>query len=69
MEIPEIKPPELAYFDPGDGRRLAYRLREPKPGSPTVLFLPGYASNMDGTKAVAIDVFCAARGFGCVRFD
>ena len=51
MQPPEIPATELAYFDPGDGRRIAYRLREPKAGAPTVLFLPGYASDMEGTKA------------------
>jgi pimeloyl-ACP methyl ester carboxylesterase len=69
MQIPEIKPTELAYFDPGDGRRIAYRQREAKAGGPTMLFLPGYASDMEGTKAEAIDAFCAARGLGCLRLD
>lgn len=50
-----------------EGRRLAYRLR---PGSsPTLLFLPGYASDMDGAKAVAIDAFAERRGLGMLRFD
>ena len=50
-----------------EGRRLAYRLR---PGSsPTLLFLPGYASDMDGAKAVAIDVFAERRGVAMLRFD
>ena len=48
MQLSELTPTELAYFDPGDGRRLAYRHREPKAGSPTVLFLPGYASALSG---------------------
>jgi pimeloyl-ACP methyl ester carboxylesterase len=69
MQTPEIKKTELAYFDPGDGRRIAYRLREAKTGGPTVLFLPGYASDMEGAKAEAIDGFCAARGIGCLRLD
>jgi pimeloyl-ACP methyl ester carboxylesterase len=69
MQLSELTPTELAYFDPGDGRRLAYRHREPKAGSPTVLFLPGYASDMEGAKAEAIDAFCASRGAGCLRFD
>jgi pimeloyl-ACP methyl ester carboxylesterase len=69
MEASEFTVPDLAYFDPGDGRRLAYRYREPKAGSATVLFLPGYASDMEGTKAVAIDAFCAPRGIGCLRLD
>ena len=69
METAQLSPPDLAYFDPGDGRRIAYRQREPKSGSPTVLFLPGYASDMEGAKAGAIDAFCATRGAGCLRFD
>ena len=69
MQFPEITPPDLAYFDPGDGRRIAYRQRAAKAGGPTVLFLPGYASDMEGAKAEAIDSFCAARGIGCLRLD
>jgi pimeloyl-ACP methyl ester carboxylesterase len=69
MQPPEIPATELAYFDPGDGRRIAYRYREPKLGAPTVLFLPGYASDMEGAKAESIDAFCATRGIGCLRID
>jgi pimeloyl-ACP methyl ester carboxylesterase len=69
MKSPEIKLVDLAYFDPGDGRRIAYRMREPDAGAPTVLFLPGYASDMEGTKAESIDAFCATRGLGCLRMD
>lgn len=60
---------DLAYFDPGDGRRIAYRFRRPDQGQPTVLFLPGYASDMEGSKAATIDLFCASRGAGCLRMD
>ena len=50
-----------------DGRRLAYRLR---PGSsPAILFLPGYASDMDGAKALAVDGFAQSRGLAMLRFD
>jgi pimeloyl-ACP methyl ester carboxylesterase len=51
MQTPEITATQLAYFDPGDGRRIAYRFREPKAGGPTVMFLPGYASDMEGAAA------------------
>ena len=69
MQAADFVPTDVTYFDPGDGRRIAYRNRGPEDGSPTVLFLPGYASDMEGTKAEAIDAFCAARGVGCLRFD
>ena len=56
----------LRHFDAG-GRRIAYRLREGR-GS-TILFLPGYGSDMDGTKALALDEFAERRGVGMLRLD
>jgi pimeloyl-ACP methyl ester carboxylesterase len=69
--VPRPDPAPLSYFDPGDGRRIAYRQRaaNPKVQGPTLLFLPGYASDMDGTKASEIDVFAAAAGLAYLRFD
>jgi len=70
-QIPSADPAPLAYFDPGDGRKIAYRSRarhSDVPG-PTLMFLPGYGSDMDGTKAVEIDRFAAVAGLGYVRFD
>ena len=49
------------------GREIAFRKRE---GSgPTLLFLPGYASDMDGAKATAIDSYAADGGLPCLRLD
>ncbi|MEO6582082.1 MAG: alpha/beta hydrolase [Sphingomicrobium sp.] len=60
-------PPALCFLDHGDGIRLAYRLR---PGSaPTLLFLPGYASDMDGAKAMALDALAGRLGAAMLRFD
>ena len=69
--IPKPEPAPLAYFDPGDGRRIAYRLRSAseKIQGPTLVFLPGYASDMEGTKASEIDVFAAAAGLAYLRLD
>jgi len=62
--------PDLAYFDPGENRRIAYRHRAPTdPARATLMFLPGYASDMTGTKALALDAFAEATGCGCLRFD
>ena len=59
--------PALCHLETGGGRRLAYRLR---PGStPTLVFLPGYASDMDGAKAIALDAFAERRGGAMLRFD
>lgn len=49
------------------GRAIAYRRRTGN--GPTLLFLPGYASDMDGAKALAIHAFAGAQGIGCLRFD
>jgi pimeloyl-ACP methyl ester carboxylesterase len=58
--------PEVAYIEVA-GRSIAYRLR---PGaSPTLLFLPGYASDMEGAKALALDAFAAERGLAMLRLD
>jgi pimeloyl-ACP methyl ester carboxylesterase len=57
---------ELQHLDLG-GRRIAYRLRGGH--SPTLVFFPGYASDMEGTKALALDSFAERRGVGMLRFD
>ena len=49
------------------GREIAFRKREGN--GPTLLFLPGYASDMDGAKATAIDGYAADGGLPCLRLD
>ena len=59
-ETPEV-------LDTAEGRQVAYRLR---PGAaPTLMFFPGYASDMDGAKALALDGFAERRGLAMLRFD
>jgi pimeloyl-ACP methyl ester carboxylesterase len=58
--------PPLQFLDV-DGRTIACRLRQG--ASPTLVFLPGYASDMEGGKAVAIDAFAAQRGLAMLRLD
>jgi len=49
------------------GRRLAYQRR---PGAgPTLLFLPGYRSDMEGGKASALDAWAESRDRAMLRFD
>jgi pimeloyl-ACP methyl ester carboxylesterase len=57
---------EIRHLDVG-GRNIAYRLREGD--SPTLVFLPGYASDMEGAKALALDDFAGRRGLAMLRFD
>jgi len=57
---------EIDTLDVG-GRSIAYRLR--RGNVPTLLFLPGYASDMEGTKAVALDSLAERRGLAMLRLD
>lgn len=54
-------------LDRGDGIHLAYAHL---PGrSPTTVFLPGFRSDMTGTKALAIEAACRTLGSACLRLD
>jgi pimeloyl-ACP methyl ester carboxylesterase len=57
---------EIAYIEVG-GRSIAFRLRNGQ--EPTLIFLPGYASDMEGAKAAALDAFAAERGVALLRLD
>ena len=54
-------------LDRPDGETLAWRRVEG--GSPTVVWLGGFRSDMGGTKAEALAQAMAARGLGYLRFD
>ena len=50
-----------------DGRRIAFRLT---PGaSPVLVFLPGYMSDMSGSKACAVFDWAAEQGRACLLLD
>jgi len=56
-----------AFLPLADGSRLAYRHL---PGqTPGILFCPGFNSDMQGQKAVALDGWCRATGRQFTRFD
>jgi pimeloyl-ACP methyl ester carboxylesterase len=46
---------------------LAYQQRDG--ARPTIVFLPGYGSDMEGSKAVALDAWAETRGHAVLRFD
>ena len=49
------------------GVELAWNLQ---PGrGPTTVFLPGYRSDMAGSKALETEAFCLRHGVGCLRLD
>ncbi len=58
---------QLAFLERADGPRIAFRPREGD--EPTLLFLPGYASDMEGSKALALDAFAERQGLSMLRFD
>ena len=58
---------EPSFFDMGGGRRLAYRYAEGR--GPALVFLPRYMSDMEGTKAIALQVWAQATGRAMLRFD
>jgi pimeloyl-ACP methyl ester carboxylesterase len=62
--------PSLTSVTVGTGqaeRRIAVRLREG--AAPGVFWLGGFKSDMQGTKAVALDAWAAQAGRACIRFD
>ncbi|MEK7343798.1 MAG: alpha/beta hydrolase [Pseudomonadota bacterium] len=59
--------PDPAYFTRPDGLRLAYRFSAG--ARPGLVFLPGYMSDMEGGKAVALHGWAAAQGRAMLRLD
>ena len=55
------------FHDLPDGRRIAYRHRGGT--EPTLVFLPGYMSDMAGSKASAVFDWAAAQGRACLLLD
>ena len=58
---------QFGRLDRGDGVELAWA-RLPGEG-PTVVFLPGYNSDMAGSKATVLRDLCATRGWPMLRLD
>ncbi len=58
---------DLTFIKREGGEKLACRVRPGK--GPTVLWLGGFRSDMDGTKAEAVDAWAKESGRAFVRFD
>ena len=58
---------DIQYLEGPGGRRLAYALTAG--AGPCVVFLSGYKSDMDGTKAVHLEAWAAASGRAFLRLD
>ena len=57
----------VQYVSLSPNEFIAYRQTQGK--SPGVIFLPGLMSNMEGTKATALERYCRETGHSYVRFD
>lgn len=56
-----------SYFQTATGRKIAYHLTEG--AAPAVVFLGGFKSDMEGTKAVWLEAWARAQGRAFLRFD
>ena len=57
----------IDYLEAREGVHLAYQHRAGR--GPTLVFLPGYLSDMTGGKASALDAWAASAGRAMLRFD
>jgi pimeloyl-ACP methyl ester carboxylesterase len=57
----------IQHFEVGPNLHLAFRYRAGR--GPTIVFLPGYMSDMEGGKASALDAWAERQGRAMLRFD
>ncbi len=65
-------PPEFIEVGDGDQRRpiaIRYRAATRNSREPTLLWLSGYRSDMQGSKALSADMLAERLGIACIRFD
>ncbi len=61
---------DVQYFTQKLGSRTAYRYTGgTSENAPTIIFLPGYMSDMEGGKACAIFDDACEKGYGCLLLD
>lgn len=62
---------KVEFLNTAQGRRIAYVKTEGAKGytGPTILFLAGLKSDMEGTKAVALEEWAKSQGRAFLRFD
>lgn len=56
-----------SHLERPSGAKIAYHRSEGR--GPGIVFLGGFASDMTGTKALAVEAFAQARGLAFLRFD
>lgn len=62
-------PPGIDFLDRPDGESIAYVRHAAGPGKANLIWLGGFKSDMEGTKAVALDTWARQTGRGYLRFD
>jgi pimeloyl-ACP methyl ester carboxylesterase len=67
----ELKLTSLTVDSPPPSRTIAVRVREgtSRSSAPGLFWLGGFKSDMQGTKAMALDQWAEKEGRACVRFD
>ncbi len=66
----DMSPPDhLTVGDGSAGRRIAYRHRPAAKGRAGLFWLGGFKSDMDGSKAIALDRYAKENGLSFTRFD
>lgn len=61
--------PDPNFIDTAQGRRLAFHQSPAVGAGPGIVFLGGFMSDMEGTKAVHLEAWAKARGQAFLRFD
>jgi pimeloyl-ACP methyl ester carboxylesterase len=70
LKVSDGQPRFLIVGKAPNQRRIAFRRRAPvRSGAPGVVWLSGYRSDMESTKASALDAETERRGLGLLRFD
>src|SRR3977135_771081 len=65
--IPDTEPAFIDVGKDAGARKIAVRARAGT--APGLFWLSGFNSDMQGTKALALDAWAAEQGRACVRFD
>jgi len=60
---------KLQFFETEQGRRLAFHQSKPKSDAAGIVFLGGFHSDMQGTKALFLENWAKAQGRPFLRFD
>lgn len=60
---------DVQFHETATGQRIAYRYRASSKSAPTLVFLPGYLSDMDGGKATALFHWAETQNAGCLLLD